>query len=190
MKRNVAWGGVAAVLVLVGCATQKKTLPPVKDEPFRIGREDVLEITVWRDADLSRIVGVRPDGFVSLPLLGELQVEGKTPAALAAEIKEALRPYVQEPKVTVTVREVRSTRVFVTGEVARPGGYPIHGPISVLQAVTLAGGFSDFADREGMLVIRAGKDGGAFPVRYSELVSAEGDAAEARLLPGDTVVVP
>ncbi len=186
------WLGVAAVVLCAGCAHQRKTLPEVKDEPFRIGREDVLDIAVWRDGDLSRVLPVRPDGFISMPMIGEVKAEGRTPVELAGEIKEKLTPYVQEPKVTVIVREVNSTRVYVTGEVANPGSYPLRGRVSLLQAVALAGGFSDFANKDGILVIREGRDGGKYPVRYSDLVSDDEPEKKTSvfLLPGDTVVVP
>jgi polysaccharide export outer membrane protein len=190
MKRN-AWGMVivAAVVMLGGCAHQNKSIPVVKDEPFRIGREDLLDIAVWRDADLSRVIPVRPDGYISLPMIGEVRADGRTPLELAEDIRAKLQPYVQDPKVTVIVREVNSSRVFVTGEVANPGSYPLRGRVSLLQAVALAGGFSDFADRDGIVVIRQGKDGGKFPVRYSDLV-ADDTNHEVVLMPGDTVVVP
>jgi polysaccharide biosynthesis/export protein len=191
-KKSAVGLVVAAVLLLGGCAHQAKTFPKASDQPFRIGREDVLDIAVWRDGDLSRVLPVRPDGFISMPMIGELKAEGKTPTELAGEIKEKLTPYVQDPKVTVIVREVNSSRVYVTGEVAHPGSYPLRGRVSLLQAVALAGGFSDFANKDGIVVIREGKDGGKYPVRYSDLVSDE--APETRtdvfLMPGDTVVVP
>jgi polysaccharide biosynthesis/export protein len=191
MGKLSALGMVTAVLLFGGCAHQGKRLPVVKDEPFKIGREDVLDVAVWRDGDLSRVLPVRPDGFISMPIVGEVKAEGKTPTQLAEEIKTRLQPYVQEPKVTVIVREVNSSRVFVTGEVARPGSYPLRGKVSLLQAVALAGGFSDFANKEGILVIRQGQDGGQYPVRYSELVSDDQEArTDALLMPGDTVVVP
>lgn len=190
MSRKFGLGLAAVLLTLGACAHKAQTLPKVGDEPFRIGKEDLLDVTVWRDPDLTRAVVVRPDGFISMPLVGEVKAEGRTPVELAADLKSGLQPYVQEPRVTVVVREVRSARIYVTGEVARPGGYPIAGPISVLQAVALAGGFSDFADREAMLVIRPGQRGGRFPVRYSQLLSADPHNREALLLPGDTVVVP
>jgi polysaccharide export outer membrane protein len=95
---------------------------------------------------------------------------------------------VQEPRVTVIVREVNSSRVFVTGEVAHPGAYPLRGRVSLLQAIALAGGFTDFANSDGIVVIRTDGKGGQIPVRYSDLVSPEGESVILR--PGDTVVVP
>jgi polysaccharide export outer membrane protein len=185
-----AWGGAwIAVVLLVGCAHETKRVAAPADEPYRIGREDVLDVAVWRDADLSRTVPVRPDGFISLPMVGELKAEGKTPAELEAQIRDALKPYVQQPKVTVIVREVNAPRLFVTGEVARPGAYPLRGRVSVLQAIALAGGFSDFANPGSMMVIR--RNGKGIPVNYADLVTdKDEERADVWLMPGDTVVVP
>lgn len=190
MGKRWAIGWTLAGLLVSACAHGDRKLPPPKDEPFRIGSEDVLDIAVWRDGDLSRVVPVRPDGYISLPIIGEVKAEGKTPLELSKEISERLLPYIQEPRVTVIVREVHSSQVFVTGEVARPGSYPVRGKISLLQVVALAGGFSEFADRDGIVVVRPGADGGRFPVSYSELMSSDDPARSVLLMPGDTVVVP
>jgi polysaccharide biosynthesis/export protein len=186
---------LAAAMALSGCGHMKSKVPAsTNDEgPFRIGKEDVLDISVWRDPDLSRTAAVRPDGMITLPIAGELKAAGKTPVELAKDIKEKLSPYVQDPKVSVIVREVNSPRVFVTGEVARPGSYPVRGSMSVLQAIALAGGFTDFANGDGIVVIRQGNEGGQIPVRYSDLISAGEDTQDVRafsLRAGDTIVVP
>ena len=186
--------GLAVMAAMfVGCAHNQKSLPVAKDEPYRIGREDVLDIAVWRDADLSRQVPVRPDGNISLPMVGDVMAEGKTTGELAEEIKTKLTPFIQDPKVSVIVHEVNASRVFVTGEVTRPGAYPLRGRVSLVQAVALAGGFTPFADYDGIIVIRQGKDAGKYAVRYSELVQMTDDKekqVEAFLQPGDTIVVP
>ncbi|HYX92055.1 MAG TPA: polysaccharide biosynthesis/export family protein [Myxococcaceae bacterium] len=180
---------LGAVLLLVGCSHETKQIPAPADEPYRIGREDVLDVSVWRDPDLSRTVPVRPDGFISLPLVGELKADGKTPRELEAELRQALQPFVQQPKVTVIVREVNAARVFVTGEVAHPGAYPVRGRINVVQAIALAGGFSDFANQGSIMVIR--RDGKGLPVNYADLVTEDDkERASVWLMPGDTVVVP
>lgn len=190
MGRKSAWGiAVLAVLLLGGCAHRTKQVAPPADEPYRVGREDVLDVSVWRDPDLSRTVPVRPDGFISLPMVGELKAEGKTPKELEAEIRQKLTPIVQDPKVTVIVREVNASRVFVTGEVSRPGAYPLRGRVSVLQAIALAGGFTDFASQGSIMVIR--RDGQGIPVDYAELVDTDDKSRiDLVLVPGDTVVVP
>lgn len=188
--RTSAWGWtMVAVLLLSGCASQKMNVQPPSDEPYRVGLEDVVDVAVWRDADLSRVVPVRPDGFISLPMAGEIMAAGKTPKELEVEIAEALKPYVQEPRVTVIVREINAPRVFVTGEVARPGMYPMRGHVSVLQALALAGGFSDFADKRNIQIIR--KNGKSLAVSYTDLTASEDDErSSVWLSPGDTIVVP
>ncbi len=188
--KTSGWGwALTAVLLLGGCAGQKRNIQPPADEPYRIGLEDVVDVAVWRDADLSRVVPVRPDGFISLPMVGELKADGKTPKELEVEIAEALRQYVQDPRVTVIVREVNAPRVFVTGEVVRPGMYPMRGHVTVLQALALAGGFSDFADKRNIRIIR--RDGKSAVVSYADLVTDVDDQRSAVwLAPGDTVVVP
>ncbi|MET0402565.1 MAG: polysaccharide biosynthesis/export family protein [Cystobacter sp.] len=186
-----SWAVVGMLLLSSGCAHQATRPVENKEQPFRIGREDVLDVAVWRDGDLSRTLPVRPDGFISLPMVGEVRAEGRTPTELSEQIRDSLKPYVQEPRVTVIVREVNSSRVFITGEVARPGAYPLRGRVSVLQALALAGGFTDFADRDGIVVLRRQDNGGEpIPVSYSELVDAAKNNEPLDLRPGDTIVVP
>jgi polysaccharide biosynthesis/export protein len=195
VKMSARGVAMVAVLLLGGCAHQAVAVKTGDDlnQPFRIGREDVLDIAVWRDADLSRVIPVRPDGFISMPLAGEMKAEGKTAVELAALIKQKLTPYVQDPKVTVMVKEVNSTRFFVTGEVNHPGTFPLRGKVSVLQAIAQAGGFSTFANSDGIVVIRSEGKETKIPVRYSDLISGHEDngrRGDVSLLPGDTVVVP
>src|SRR6187431_2021498 len=114
MRRGLKACGAATLLGLCLSACAHKTKVPVTmtDEPYRIGREDVVDVSVWRDPDLSRTMVVRPDGFISLPMAGELHADGKTPRELEQLIRQKLSPYVVDPKVTVIVREVNSSRVF------------------------------------------------------------------------------
>lgn len=191
--KKALWAVAVAMVVASGCAHRRVKVESTEEMPYRIGREDVLDVSVWRDGDLSRVVPVRPDGYISLPMVGELKAAGQTPQELEKVITEKLSPYVNQPKVTVIVREVNSARVFVTGEVARPGAFPLRGRVSVLQAIALAGGFSDFANTDGIVVIRNAENGKQIPVRYSDLMSADEGEEVMRdfpLLPGDTVVVP
>jgi polysaccharide biosynthesis/export protein len=181
------------VLLLSGCAHEKTLKVDNTERPFRIGREDVLDIAVWRDPDLSRVLPVRPDGFITMPMAGEVMAAGKTPAELEAELKQKLSPFVQEPRINVIVREVNSSRVFVTGEVTHPGAYPLRGRVSLLQVIAQAGGFTDFADSDEIVVIRSGEKTERIPVRYSDLMKADDKSDEPYdviLRPGDTIVVP
>ncbi|MBJ6763889.1 polysaccharide biosynthesis/export family protein [Myxococcaceae bacterium JPH2] len=188
-KKSAGFWVMVGVLLLSGCAHDRGLKVDNSDQPFRIGREDVLDVAVWRDPELSRTVPVRPDGFISMPMVGEVVAAGKTPTELAEALKEGLKPFVQEPRVTVIVREVNSSRVFVTGEVTHPGAYPLRGRVSLLQAIALAGGFTDFANSDGITVIRTDGKGGQIPVRYSDLLSPDG-GQDVVLRPGDTIVVP
>jgi len=177
--------------MLGGCAHEQAPAPLASagEEPYRIGKEDVLDVSVWRDPDLSRTLPVRPDGFITLPMVGEVQAEGRTTVELEQDIARRLQKYVQSPRVTVMVREINSARVFVTGEVQKPGAYPLRGNVTVLQALAMAGGLTEFADRNGMMVIR-GSNGPRIPVRYSDLIDQRAHGADFPLQPGDTVVVP
>lgn len=177
-------------LLLGGCAHEQTVAPPATaEEPYRIGKEDVLDVSVWRDPDLSRTLPVRPDGFITLPMVGEVQAEGRTTVELEQEIAHRLEKYIQTPRVTVMVREVNSARVYVTGEVQKPGAFPLRGQVTVLQALAMAGGLTEFADRNGMMVIRA-NNGPHIPVRYSDLIERRAQGSDFPLQPGDTVVVP
>ena len=122
-------GVIAAALLLAACAHEQPPPPPAAtaEEPYRIGKEDIVDVSVWRDPDLSRTLPVRPDGFITLPMVGEVQAEGRTTVELEQDIARRLEKYIQSPRVTVMLREVNSARVFVTGEVqngtlvAKPG---------------------------------------------------------------------
>ncbi len=185
--RTVALAALVA-LGLSGCSRGQKVKPAEESvREYVIGREDVLDVSVWRDGDLSRTIPVRPDGMISLPLVGELQAEGKTAPALSKEISEKLSPYVQDPRVVVIVREVNAPRFFVIGEVIRPGAYPLRSRTSLLQALSLAGGFNEFADRSSIVVVRGEKE--RLEIDYDDLLEAD-SAADIGLRPGDTIYVP
>ncbi len=188
-RATVFTWGLFLSLSAAGCAHEPR-LPSSEPAPseYRIGREDLLDVSVWRDPDLSRVVPVRPDGNISLPLLGELRAEGKTAAALAEEIASGLRSYVQEPRVSVIVREVNAPRFFVIGEVPHPGGFPLRGRTTVLQALALAGGPNEYADRGDIVVLRSGSASDRYFVDYALLV--RDPTKDFALAPGDTIVVP
>ena len=193
-RSRSALSALAALSVLTALAALSCAGPAVRPPEddlateYRIGREDLLDISVWRDGDLSRTVPVRPDGRISLPLIGELEAAGLTARALAQLIGDGLRPFLADPRVVVIVREVHSPRVFVIGEVVRPGAFPLRGRLTVLQALSLAGGLSEFADKKEISVLR-GETGARYRVSYEALVSGEagGDFA---LRSGDTIHVP
>jgi polysaccharide export outer membrane protein len=152
---------------------------------FKLSREDVVEVSVWKEPDLSRTVPVRPDGKITLPLLGDVQAEGLKPAELENKVAEGLKPFVRDPHVTVIVHDVNGAKVFVTGMVAHPGAFPLRNSMGLLQALAMAGGLAEFADRDEIKVLHA--DGRRVEVDYDSLVSGE---SKVYLGPGDTVVVP
>jgi len=163
---------------------------------FLLGAEDVLEVIVWRNQDLSRQVVVRPDGMISLPLIGDLSASGLTANQLAERIAERLKEFKENPSVTVSVKEVNSYYVFVLGEVTKPGKYQHKSYITVVQAIAMAGGFTLYAKKNKMQVLRSSANGAGgpgeirIPVRYDQLLSGEGTGGNFFLKSGDTVVVP
>lgn len=157
---------------------------------YQIGVEDVLGISVWRDPDLTQDVPVRPDGMISLPLLQDILAAGKTPSALAEEIRTRLQEYLSSPSVTVTVKEVNSLKVYVLGEVVTPGPIPLRSRVRLLQAISLAGGVTPFGGRNGVVVYRSDRLGESIiELSYKGIVSGKRPGDNILLEPGDTVVV-
>jgi len=158
---------------------------------YVIGPEDVLSILYWREKDLSGDVKVRPDGKISLPLLNDVVAAGLTPAQLRDRLTEASRKYVEDPNVTVVVKEMNSRKVFITGEVARPGAYPLISTLTVMQLIAVAGGLNEFAEAKSISIMRveAGKTR-TFPFDYRNVASGKKPEQNIVLKPGDTVVVP
>ncbi|BFU93220.1 MAG: sugar ABC transporter substrate-binding protein [Nitrospira sp.] len=164
---------------------------------FVLGPEDVLDIAVWRSEDLTQKgVVVRPDGNISMPLIGEIEASGRTAKELAAQIVERLKEYKEKPSVHVTVKEVNSYYVYVLGDVAKPGKYQVKSHATVLQAIAMAGGFTAYAAKNNLQVRRTvvGQDGRSkefkIPARYDDLLSGEGEIKDFVLKTGDMVVVP
>jgi len=158
---------------------------------YIVGEADVLRINVWKQPELSQNVVVRPDGIVSVPLVGELRVSGMTPVQIEDVLVSELKRFVNEPRVTVTVTEVGSKAVYITGEVQHPGAYPLIGPIDILQIIAKAGGVTPFAHRKSMFVMREvnGKKE-KLPVNYSRIFRGKNPEQNILLQPGDTIVVP
>ena len=161
------------------------------DSSYRIGPQDVLRIDVWKEAEISRAVPVRPDGKISLPLLNDVQASGLTAMELANNITEGLKKFINNPQVTVSVTEINSRRVYVTGEVSKPGAYPLLPNMTALQAVTSAGGFTQFARTKNIYILR--NEGGKqtkYPFNYNDVVKGKRPDDNITLQPGDTIVVP
>lgn len=171
---------------------QEQKAPPATTQPdYVIGSDDVLDINVWKEPDFSRRVPVRPDGKISLPVLNDMQAAGLTPLQLAAVITEMLRKYVAQPQVTVVVEAINSKRVFILGEVTHAGPTPLLPNMTVLQALSVAGGFTQFANLKGIYVLRNenGKQN-RYPFNYKEAIKGGVMKQNITLKPGDTIVVP
>src|SRR5262249_48925669 len=188
--RAVAANGGA--LGRVAAAAAAVPTRPATPTGYVIGVDDVLSILFWRDKDLSAPdITVRPDGKVTLPLLNDLQAAGLTPEQLRDSVVTAARKYIEDPQPTVTVKEIKSRKVFITGQGEKPGPYPRNGTGTVLQLIATAGGLRDFADGKNITVmrVRQGKQS-IFEFNYQDLVKRKNLLQNIELEPGDTVVVP
>ncbi len=160
-------------------------------EAFKIGPEDVLAITVWKNDAMSRTVQVRPDGKISLPLLDDIEAAGLTPMQLRDILAKKLAEYIPNPEVSVIVSDVRSFKVSVIGEVARPGRYELKSWTTVLDVLAQAGGFNQFSARSRIVILRPnGKTMTRIPFNYNKVVSSGGEEENLYLQPGDIVLVP
>jgi len=164
----------------------------VVDE-YRIGPEDELEIMVWKNTDLTRKVTVRPDGKISLPLIGDVQASGLTTEELKTVVTQRMKDYIATPEVSVLVSAINSYFYYITGEVVKPGKYPLKERTTVLQAISMAGGFTPFASKNGMSLFRKDPVNSAetkFRVRYDDIISSEDPRKNLEIQSGDTIVVP
>jgi len=195
MRKYAAACALVAAAVLSAEASQA---PPAggKSEVhappgYVIGPLDVLEVLFWRDKDLSAEVVVRPDGKISLPLLNEVEAGGLTPEQLRFRVLENARRFVEDPTATVIVKQINSRNVFIMGEVQKPGTYPLGGPASVLQLIAIAGGLTEFASRDEIVLLRT-VDGKSerHRVNYSAVLKGNDLTQNRQLQPGDTVIVP
>jgi len=147
-----------------------KPATPAND--YLIGADDILSVSVWKESDLSRTLPVRPDGKISLPLIGDVQAAGKTPQALQKELRASLAAYIAVPEVTVIVQEVKSVKFNVVGEVVKPGSYPLTESVTVLDAIAQAGGLGVYAKSNSIYVLRVRPDGSSYtlPFRYKQVL--------------------
>lgn len=185
--------GAAATFALPAQAADEIPGAVTAPADYVIGAEDVLDISVWKNADLSRVVNVRPDGKISLPLIGDIKAGGLTPNQLKNEITARLKAYQETAVVSVIVAAVNSYRVFIVGEIRTPGTYLLKNKTTVLQAISLAGGFTQFASKNKIMVVRQKSDGTdeRIRVRFNDLVYGDDDTDMNFILnPGDTIFVP
>jgi polysaccharide biosynthesis/export protein len=170
-------------------AQSDSTDPRPAPEGYRIGVDDSLFISVWKEPDLSSQVTVRPDGVITLPLVNDIPVVGLSPKELQALLTEKLKPFVNEPQVTVIVRDIKSRKVYLVGQVGKQGSIPLSGNMTLMELLASAGGLGPFAKSESIYVIR-NQDGHQvrLPFHYKKVL--EGKATDIVLLPGDMIVVP
>ena len=169
-------------------AAQPEMGGKVDPNAYVIGAEDVLFIRVWRDQELSGQVVVRPDGKVTLQLLGEVQAAGMTPASLTKVIRDGLaEKYLNKPEVTISVLQVNSKKFYLQGELNRPGPYPLLVPTTILEALVNAGGFRDFANQKKIFVMRGGQ---RYYFNYKDVIKGKNMDQNIQLQNGDIIVVP
>lgn len=172
----------------IDTSTGHNDVPAPADSSYVIGPADVLSIRVWHEPDLSgQNLPVRPDGKISLALLNDVQAAGLTPVQLAEEVTNGLKKFVSDPQVTVVVDEINSKRIYLVGQVARPGAYPLLPQMTVLQAISSAGGFPQYANPKKTYVLRGDKK---LPFNYKTALRGENLNQQIILQPGDTIVVP
>lgn len=189
-----AFAIVPLIALLASPAAAQVVTRSEEDPPdaYAIGIGDILEISVWKNPELSTTVPVRPDGRISVPLLNDIKAAGMTPLALRQLLTEGYKEYVTAPGVSVVVKEIHSRKVFVTGEVATPGAYDLQPRTKLMQALALAGGLTPYAKKK-VVVLRDGRDGRTdrrYEIDISAILSGKRPGDNLLLQPGDTVIVP
>src|SRR6267378_4296430 len=166
--------------------------PPAKaGKDYIIGADDVLDVSVWKEQELTRSLQVRPDGKISMPLLGDVQAAGLTPGQLAQNVSDRLKKYLTAPQVTVILTQINSQRVYVTGEVKRPGAYPVLPGMTILQAISSAGGLTTFANSKKIFLMRDENHiQTKYPFSYKEVLDGRKAEENLPVKAGDTIVVP
>ena len=172
-------------------AAAPRTTDPVVQPGYVIGPDDVLSIVFWKDKDMSAEAQVRPDGRIALPLINEVQAAGLTPDQLREKITDESKKFLEDASVTVVVRQINSRKAFITGEVNKPGTYPLTSPTTVMQLIAMAGGLREYADSKKIVIMRSenGKQK-RLPFNYKDIIDGKNLEQNVELKPGDTVVVP
>ena len=199
MRVIISWLLIAVMVGgATGCVEEQVNykVDMVAPGEFLLGPEDVLIVTIWKNQDLSREVVVRPDGMISMPLVGDIQATGLTANLLAKRIAERLTEYMASPIVFVQIKEVNSYFIYVLGEVAKPGKYPLKSYANVMQGISLAGGFTVYAKKNKTKVLRVTGDGPSgkqqveIPVHYDDILKGNAVPGNLFLRIGDVIVVP
>ena len=177
-----------AVKPTVGVPVKPMALPSsaVDNSTYILGADDLVAVQVWREPDLSVTRTIRPDGKITMPLIKDVQASGLTPNRLAEAIATALSKFVNNPDVEISVEAVRSTRYFVDGEINRPGAYPLSTPTTIFEALTMAGGFREFANKKNITIIRGDK---RLKFNWNEVVKGKNLSQNVSLENGDHIMV-
>jgi polysaccharide export outer membrane protein len=199
VRRGLCWGIVsAAVLVAAGCASGSVHPPaPLTVDapslPYRIGPLDTLNIVVWRNPDVSSTVSVRPDGFISAPLVADTPAAGRTPADLSRDLERSLAKYIRDPVVTIVVQKfqgVYADQVRIVGEAAKPQAVAYRQNMTMLDVMIEAGGMTDFANGNGAVLIRGAEGGKQYSLRLRDLLGRGDISANVAVMPGDIILIP
>ena len=199
MRVLTSWFLIAVIACgATGCAEEQVNykLDMVPPGEFLLGPEDVLIVTVWKNQDLSREVVIRPDGMISMPLIGDVLAANLTANNLAKRISDRLTEYMASPIVSVQLKDVNSYFIYVLGEVTKPGKYPLKSYANVMQGISLAGGFAQFAKKNKIKVLRVTTSGSSekhqieIPVQYDVILKGNATIGNFYLRSGDVIVVP
>lgn len=172
-------------------AAAPRPTDPVVPPGYVIGPDDMLSIVYWKDKDMSADAQVRPDGRIALPLINEVQAAGLTPEQLREKLTEESKKYMEDASITVVVRQINSRKAFITGEIYKPGPYPLTSPTTVMQLIAMAGGLREYANAKKIVIMRSenGKQK-SLPFNYKEIAEGKNLQQNIELKPGDTVIVP
>jgi polysaccharide export outer membrane protein len=198
-SRLLIWSLLGLALMLGwGCAPKisptvqaQATAAQVVEDKYQLGPDDVVEVSVWKEPDLTKQIVVRPDGKISYPLIGEVQAAGKTVKQLREEISKRLEKYVTDAQVTVILLKTQNYKIYVVGKVNKPGEFLVGRPVDVMQALAMAGGLTPFASPNKIVVLRhSGSAEQSLPFDYNDVVKGLFLEQNITLIPGDVVVVP
>jgi len=172
-------------------AAAPRPTDPVVPPGYVIGTDDVLSIVYWKDKDMSSEAQVRPDGRIALPLINDVQAAGLTPEQLREKLTEESKKFMEDASITVVVRQINSRKAFITGEIYKPGTYPLTSPTTVMQLIAMAGGLREYANAKKIVIMRS-ENGNqkSLPFNYKDIVEGKNLQQNIELKPGDTVIVP
>ncbi|MGA2372201.1 MAG: polysaccharide biosynthesis/export family protein [Candidatus Korobacteraceae bacterium] len=183
---------VAKTTTLPSTGSPHPHVANVRPDTYVIGVGDVLDVNVWKEGELSKVVGVRTDGMITLPLIGEIKATGLTPVQLQEQITASLSKVMSDPQVVVMVGAVNSMSFNIMGQVYKPGFFPLSRPITILDAIALSGGFRDFAKQKKIYILRAAPDGTQQKIHfnYKQVIKGQNMSQNILVEPHDTIVVP